>query len=95
MTSINRKEVWVVTVMKLANMSAAFVTVEVHLLNNVIRVYYDICFMTSVNPMLYVESLISVTTNSHFTTLLITITPDEQASIARVRGSSRRCCVTP
>ena len=46
MTSINIKEIWVVTVMKLANISPACVTVEVHLLNNVIRVYNDICFMT-------------------------------------------------
>ena len=46
MTSINIEEVWVVTVMKLGNMSATRVMVEVHLLNNVIRVYNDICFMT-------------------------------------------------
>jgi len=43
MRSINTKEVWVVTVMKLGNMSATCVTVEVDLLrNNVIRVYNDI-----------------------------------------------------
>ena len=32
--------------MKLGNMSATCVMVDVHLLNNVIRVYIDICFMT-------------------------------------------------
>ena len=46
MTSITMKDVWVVTVRKLGNMSATCVAVEVHLLNNVIRVYNDIWVMT-------------------------------------------------